>query len=332
MAGFATAALATTVSLSGGIGLIGSVTDMAALDAQLHSARRTLLDDGMLRLDSQTLPIGVGFLLFITPLAGAVDVVRNHKPAIVWLSFARSLSDFALWAAAMREASPQTKIWIQLGTVSAALEVASTASPDMLIMQGADAGGHGFAQSAGVVSLVPETIDALYLAGHSIPILAAGGIVEGRGVAAALSLGASGVVMGTRFLSAEECEVPHPLYRECVLKARDGGQATVRATVFDGLRGPNIWPAAYDGRAIRNESWADAEKGTDVEEIRKRFAEAAVGEEGGYAQNGKGAKGRAMIWAGAGVGMVNSLQPAGEILDEVRDGARQALDRTRAIL
>src|SRR5437763_563577 len=77
--------------------------------------------------------------------------------------------------------------------------------PDVLVMQGLDAGGHGWEKGAGVISLVPEAVDALEENGFAhIHVLAAGGIVDGRGVAAALALGAEGVVMGTRFLGALE--------------------------------------------------------------------------------------------------------------------------------
>jgi nitronate monooxygenase len=329
MAGFATAPLSTAVSINGGVGLIGSVNDMAALDAELQSARQTLMDAGMIPPTNPTLPIGIGLILFIAPFHSAISVVKKHRPAVVWLSFASSPSDFGVWASAIRAASPATKIWIQLGTVAAALEVAQSAKPDVLVMQGSDAGGHGFEKSAGIVSLVPETIDALAGVGYShLPILAAGGIADGRGVVAALSLGASGVVMGTRFLGSSECVV-HPRYREVILNARDGGQATIRAKVFDELRGPNIWPEPYDGRAIRNESWRDMHSGTDLVEIRKRYAEAANGEDGGY---GERMNGRTMVWAGAGVGLVNNVQSAGQILSEVRDGARKALERARASL
>ena len=319
--------LAAAVSINGGLGLIGIVNDMTTLDVELQSARQTLMDAGMIPSSNSALPIGIGLLLFITPFDLAISVVKKHRPAVVWLSFASSLSDFSVWASAIRAASPTTKVWIQLETVAAALEVVQSATPDVLVMQGSDAGGHGFEKSAGIVSLVPETIDALVGAGYgNLPILAAGGIADGRGVAAALSLGTSGVVMGTRFLVSSEC-VLHPRYREAILNARDGGQATVRTKVFDELRGPNIWPEPYDGRAIRNESWRDMHSGTDLVEIRRRYAEAADGEDGGY---GEGVNGRTMIWAGAGVGLVNNIQSAGQILGEVRDEARKALERARA--
>jgi nitronate monooxygenase len=333
MGGFATAPLASAVSLHGGIGLIGAVADMTALEKELQIARRTFIDAGVMRDETEAMPLGVGFLPFVLEMSKAVEVVRKYKPRIVWLSFAREMCDFATWAEAMREASPQTKIWIMLGRVSAALEVVVRAKPDVLVMQGADAGGHGFERSAGIVSIVPETIDALEAAGYGhVPVLAAGGVVDGRGVAAALSLGAKGVIMGTRFLASHECLVPHPVYREVILKAKDGGEATVRAKVFDELRGPNIWPEAYDGRAIRNMSWQDEANGAEVKEIQERYAEAAKGEDGGYAPNGEGAKGRTMVWAGAGVGLVNKMQNAADILVEVRKGAKKALEVARSNL
>ena len=110
----------------------------------------------------------------------------------------------------------------------------------------ANAGGHGFEKGAGIVSLVPEVHDALARDGFShIPLVASSGIVDARGVAAALALGAQGVVMGTRFLASEEVIV-HPMYQAAVLQAQDGGQVTTRSKLFDELNGPNIWPAAYD--------------------------------------------------------------------------------------
>lgn len=334
MGGFATAPLATAVSLHGGIGFIGAVFDMAVLEKELQDARRTFIAaDKMRNNKTDTMPLGVGFLPFILEMSKAIEVVRKYKPRILWLSFAREMADFAVWAKALREASPQTKIWIMLGKVSAALEVVPDANPDVIVMQGADAGGHGYEKSAGIVSIVPETIDALEAAGYGhVPVLAAGGIVDGRGVAAALSLGAKGVVVGTRFLASHECLIPHPMYREVILNAKDGGEATVRAKVFDELKGPNIWPEAYDGRAIRNMSWQDGSNGIDIVDIRQRYAEAAKGEDGGYAPNGEGAKGRTMIWAGAGVGLVKKVQNAADILVEVRTGAKKALEVARSNL
>ena len=126
----------------------------------------------------------------------------------------------------MRAASPRSKIWIQVGSVAAAVAVASSAHPpDVLVIQGLDAGGHGLARGAGIISLLPEVADALSAIGKpasDIPLIAAGGIADGRGAASALALGAAGVVMGTAFLGSSEIDLPDARYQAAVL--RDAGR------------------------------------------------------------------------------------------------------------
>lgn len=194
-------------------------------------------------------------------------------------------------------------------------------------MQGSDAGGHGWENGASIISLLPEAVDALKENGFGhIPLVAAGGIVDGRGVAAAMALGASGVVMGTRFLAAKETEVPSQGYRDAVLSAKDGGQCTAKVKMWDELKGPNIWPLNFDGRAVVNENLSDHVQGVDVEDLRKRYASAMKEEGGGYGVDGKG---RAIVWAGTGVGLVKELKSAGEIVEEVRRGAEEVMENMR---
>jgi nitronate monooxygenase len=128
------------------------------------------------------------------------------------------------------------------------VEVAQLCSPDVLVLQAVDAGGHGGSPGAGLVSLVPETRDALDTAGFpNIPILGARGISEGRGVAVALACGVEGVLLGTVFLASREVDLSSKEYQQAVLEAADGGISTVRATIFDELLGKSIWPTGYDG-------------------------------------------------------------------------------------
>lgn len=228
-------------------------------------------------------------------------------------------SDFGDWARAIREASNnRTKIWIQVGTVKEALDAMRVASPDVLVLQGADAGGHGLAQGASVVSLVPEVCDAL--SPNAVPIIAAGGITDGRGVAAALALGASGVVMGTRFLAASEAGIAAGWQKE-VVKTSDGGVSTSRSTLCDRLKGTVGWPAQYDGRAITNQGHKDAEGGMTDEENRRRYQEEVKGGE----EKAWGVSGRQVVYAGTGVGLVRGVKGAGEIVGEVREEAVRVL-------
>lgn len=327
MGGFAGAELATTVTLAGGLGLIGAVFDMKALDEQLSQA-----SDGLKswpQLDcKRTLPVGVGLLPFVLKIENVLPLVSKYHPAVVWLFAAKQMDDYTTWSAQIRQACPDSKVWIQVGSVSAALEIAKFARPDVLVLQGIDAGGHGFEKGASIVSLLPEAVDTLAANGFgSIPLVAAGGIVDGRGAAAALVLGAQGVVMGTRFLAASETAVPHLKYRAAVLAAVDGGQSTVRAKIFDELTGPNIWPVLYDGRGLVTESYTDHAGGIHIEKIRQLHADALKREDAGF-----GSSNRATVWAGTGVGLVNKVEGAANIVNEVREGVKRALENTTARL
>ncbi|SLM38875.1 2-nitropropane dioxygenase [Lasallia pustulata] len=146
------------------------------------------------------LPIGIGFLNWGADLNKAVEAIRKYIPAAAWFFAPSKNDDPALWTQQIREASgAKTKIWIQIETVADAVEISRLCKPDVLVVQGNDAGGHGLGRGAEIVSLLPEVADALKEQGLGyITLVAAGGIVEGRGTAACLALGAGGVVMGTR--------------------------------------------------------------------------------------------------------------------------------------
>ncbi|KAI6820102.1 inosine monophosphate dehydrogenase [Hortaea werneckii] len=267
---------------------------------------------------------GLGFVGSVDDMAA----LSNNLPA-VWLFAAKHVSDYATWVEAIRSQSPRSQVIIQVGSISAALQIAHEAHPDALCIQGLDAGGHGFEKGAGIVTLFPEVSDALDSAGYGdMPLLASGGIVCGRSAAAALALGARGVVMGTRFLAATETTM-HPAYRAAILAASEGAESTVRSKLFDELRGPNIWPEEYDGRNLVMESWKDHRNGVSLDEIRKSHAEAVKAEDRGYAVNGKG---RAAIWAGSGVGLVRKEQSAAEIMEDVRREMEEAFRKAKHVM
>lgn len=313
MTGFAGSQLASAVSQAGGIGMVGGISvdsirsDMKAISDEFKSNPQ--------HSSSNVLPVGLGFLPFVHKLGDMVSLLMDYRPAILWLFAAKELEQYTEWADSLRMVSPYSKIWIQVGSVAAALYVAEHARPDVIVMQGADAGGHGFEKGAGIISLIPETTDAFEREGYShIPLFAAGGISDGRGVAAALALGAKGAVLGTRFLASKECIV-HPNYQAAVLEAHDGGQITTRSKLFDQLNGPNIWPENYDGRSLMIQSHKDFSSGVSLEEIQKLHKEAVGKEDKGYSS---GLQGRAVIWAGTGVGLVNQVESAKDIVESVR--------------
>jgi len=324
MAGFAGSALATAVTKAHGLGFIGSTNDMGALANALEQASQ-LIFDAPTPPDGKTLPIGFGLLIFLTKAEDVIPLVQKFRPAAVWLFGAHELEEYATWAEKIRGVG-ETTVWVQIGSVAGAVKVAGTAKPDVLVLQGLDAGGHGWEKGAGVVSLLPEAQDALKEKGFGhIHLCAAGGIADGRGVAAALALGAEGVVMGTRFLGASETTAPTEGHRKAILGTSDGGQNTIRAKFFDELRGPNVWPVLFDGRGVVTDSYTDFTKGVGIEEVRRLYKEALEGEGKGFAEGNR----RATVWAGTGVGLVRKIQPAGEIVEEVREGARAALQRAK---
>jgi nitronate monooxygenase len=322
MGGFAGGKLAAAVTQAGGLGMVGAIMS-SDLEKELAVAQEALRPTQR----GDVLPIGVGLLPFVIKLDPVLVTLQQYQPAVVWLFAAKELEDYAAWAGRIREVSPRSKIWIQTGTVSAALKIAQLAKPDALILQGADAGGHGFERGASIVSLLPEASDMLSANGlGDIPLLASGGIADARGAAAAFTLGASGVVLGTRFLAARETNVP-PGYRDLVLAARDGATSTVRSKLFDNVNGPNIWPEAYDGRSLVTESYNDHIRGVGIDQIRETHKRSVTGVDAGF-----GTTNRANVWAGASVGLVNKLENAAAIVEEVRSGVTQILKGATARL
>nr|POE63322.1 nitronate monooxygenase [Quercus suber] len=315
--------LAAAVTRAGGVGFLHAGHELKNINTQLEIAA-TLVQ----RQSNGLLPLGIGLLNFLGEPDSTFELLAKHKPAIVWFFAAKQLADYAVWAQRARALLPaETQIWVQVGSVTGALQIARECKPDVLVLQGIDAGGHGFEKGAGIISLVPEVADALGAAGlGQIPLVAAGGIADARGAAAAFALGAQAVVMGTRFLAASETDV-HPGYRKAILGTSDGGQNTTRAKLFDLLRGPNVWPEAYDGRSVVMESFSEHAAGADIEEIREKVKEALKTPEAGFGVDGKG---RVAMWAGTGVGLVKREQSAQEIVEEMRAGIVSILDRTKA--
>ncbi|GES63014.1 putative oxidoreductase [Aspergillus terreus] len=329
MLNIALPALAVSVSAAGGLGFLAAGYDVSSLDRNLEEAARLVTQPTCsLRHTYQergVLPLGVGFLNWGADLERSLAAIEKYKPCAVWLFGPKSQPhDLVPWAERVRAVAPgKTQIWVQVGTVGEAVAVAGALRPDVLVVQGSDAGGHGLARSASIVTLLPEVRDALQdRQMGDIPLLAAGGIVDGRGIAASRALGASGAVMGTRFLASPEANIAQG-YRAEILRAADGGVSTVRSTVYDRVRGIYGWPERYDGRGVINQSYVDAvERGMSDEENRARYeSELQKGD------LGWGPSGRLTTYAGTGVGLVRETIPAGEIVQKYRQEAMDIIQR-----
>ena len=316
------ARLAVAVSRAGGLGFVAGGFDLSGLEKDMDEAAELLKTSPIPSRDG-VLPVGIGFQNWGSDIRLAMQVVKKHQPAAVWFFAPYKPSDLLPWAKETRAATDgKTKIWIQVGTVAEAIEIAKTTKPDIIVVQGSDAGGHGLQQRASIISLLPEVSDAFAKAGIEIPLIAAGGISDGRGVAAALTLGASGVALGTRFLAAEEATIAKG-YQQEVLRVSDGGVSTVKTKVYDVVRGILDWPSAYDGRGVANRSYLDALHGMSDKENSELYKEAMK-----QGDNGWGPEGRMTTYAGTSIGLINKVMPAEEIVKEIQKEALEVLEST----
>jgi len=227
MAGVAGAALAKAVSAAGGFGFIGGgYGDPDWLEAELAM------------LDPAT--IGVGFITWrLAEQPALLDRVLEHRPKAIFLSFGD------VQAFAPRIKASDAVLFAQTQSLADA-RAAAACGADVIVAQGTEAGGHG--ASRATLPLVPAVVDAV----APVPVLAAGGIADGRGLAAALMLGAAGVVMGTRFYCTRE-SLAHERAKSRAIEA--DGDTTVRGSVFDVLRGYD-WPRPYTLRTLANRTTA----------------------------------------------------------------------------
>lgn len=196
MAWIADGKLAAAVSNAGGLGIISAMNADAAYVREQITIARGLTNK----------PFGVNIMLMSPFAAECAQVCAEEKPAVITTGAGSAAPYLPMW----KEAG--IKVIPVIASVTMAKQ-AERAGADAVIAEGQESGGH--IGELTTMALVPQVVDAV-----SIPVLAAGGIGDGRGIAAALMLGAAGVQMGTRFLVAKECGV-HQNYKDMVLKAKD---------------------------------------------------------------------------------------------------------------
>ena len=284
MAWIADASLAAAVSEAGGLGIIAAMNAKADwLRDQIHELRS--------RTDK---PFGVNVML-MSPFADEVaQVVIDEKVPVVVTGAGNPRKYMPAWIEA------GVKVIPVVASVALAKLVAR-AGATAVVAEGTESGGH--IGELTTMVLVPQVVDAV-----DIPVLAAGGIADGRGVAAAFMLGAQGVQVGTRFLVAEECTVAEP-YKELVLKAKDiSTRATGRST-------------GHPVRALKtrftNEYAKLEAEGADPDKL----AEFGTGALRRAAKDGDVERGSFLC--GQVAGMVHERQSAADIVDDlVSDGEK----------
>ncbi|MCC6474768.1 MAG: nitronate monooxygenase [Burkholderiales bacterium] len=286
--------LAAAVSNAGGLGLVGGgYGDPDWLRRELSLASEQARGAW-----------GVGLITWSIDRR-VLDLALGYRPGAFMLSF----GDPRPHAPAIKAAG--CKLICQVQDLEQA-RVACAAGADLIVAEGTEAGGHG--GSRATLPLVPAVVDAV----APTPVVAAGGIADGRGLAAALMLGAHGALIGTRFYASAEA-LGHDEAKRRIAAAH--GEETARTRVFDIVRGYD-WPPAFPGRALRNrflEKWDGRESDLASALQTEREAYQAAARAGDHDT--------AVVWAGEAVDLIGSVESAGTLV--ARIGA-QAEARLRA--
>lgn len=290
--------LAAAVTAAGGLGLIGGgYGDAVWLEQQFREA-------GNAR-------VGGGFITWsLAHSPELLDAMLARQPAAVFLSF----GDPRPLAPAIMAAGVPLMCQVQsIADCHEALE----AGAEVIVAQGGEAGGHGAKRAT--MTLVPEIADLLAREAPETLLCAAGGIADGRGLAAALALGADGVVVGTRFWASAEALV-HTAIQAAGVAA--GGDDTLQTTVTDIVRGRD-WPDRFKIRVVRN-AFTDQWHGRESA-LKEDLADAVARYD---AATAAGDASRSGIIAGEGIGLVHEVEPAAAIMSRMIHEAVDVLKST----
>ncbi|MGJ4997190.1 NAD(P)H-dependent flavin oxidoreductase [Bradyrhizobium sp. HKCCYLS3077] len=294
----ADARLVRAVSEAGGLGILGG-----------GYGDRVWLAQETAKLKRLSAPFGIGFITWsLARRPELLDIALAAKPAAVMLSF----GDPERFAPAIKQAGALLICQVQ---DEAMAKQALAAGADILVAQGTEAGGHGASRTT--LDILPAIVD---LAAGRVPVAAAGGLADGRGLAAMLTLGADGVLLGTRFYASQEAAGAADAKRRiCAAKSGE----TVRGIIFD-LSRNNVWPAPFTGRCLINDHarrWMgrEVELLQQVERVSADYVTARA--EGNFDV--------AAVIAGEAVGLIHDIPPAGEIVERIVGEATRILQGRR---
>lgn len=289
MAWVAESTLAAAVSNAGGLGLIaGGSAPIDYLREQIRRAK-SLTDK----------PFGVNIMLMSPNAEDLAQLVIDEGVPVVTTGAGNPGKFIPAW----KEAG--VKVIPVIPSVALAKRV-EKAGADAVVAEGTESGGHIGENTT--ICLVPQVVDAV-----EIPVIAAGGIADGRGFAAAMMLGADGVQIGTRFLASTECQI-HPTFKELVLKAKDTDNIVTGRTTGHPCRGIKTKFAKM---------LADGEK--DGSLTPEKFEEITLGSLRKAVVDGN--KDEGSFLCGLIAGMVNEEKPCKEIIDEIMSGAEKLLSK-----
>jgi NAD(P)H-dependent flavin oxidoreductase YrpB (nitropropane dioxygenase family) len=290
--------LVAAVSNAGGLGIQGcgarSPDDIRDLSAGIRACTDR--------------PFGLNLLLFRMSddqLAATLDC----RPPVLSTAWARGDQDLAAVFARAHDAG--AKVLHMVSTVPEAMR-AVAAGADAIVAQGTEGGGH--VGLMGTIVLVPLVARAV----APVPVLAAGGLADGTGLAAALMLGAAGALYGTRFLATPEASVPDA-YKHALV--RSDGHHTVLTELPD-VANATVWPGAY-ARVERNrwyETWAGREG-----DLRYQPAEVAAA---AWRAFERGNTDETFVYTGQSAGLIDAVEPAGSLVERIVADALECLRRS----
>lgn len=290
MAWISDGTLAAAVSEAGGLGLVSSINyGPEAVRAEIRKAR-SLTDK----------PFGVNIMLASPDAPAIAKMVMEEGVDIVTTGAGSPAPYMEMWKDA------GVKVIPVVASVAYALKVQELGAT-AVVAEGAESGGH--IGELHTMALVPQVVDAV-----DIPVLAAGGIFDGRGAAAAFMLGACGVQVGTRFLMAKECSI-HPVYKERLIKASDTGTMVTGRSISDCVRGLKT-PFAKKFAAM------EADPAVSADELRA-FGTGSLRK---AVKDGDMAGGSFL--AGEVAGMCLREESAREIVEDIMNGAEKLLNKT----
>ncbi|VBA39326.1 Putative monooxygenase [Mycobacterium attenuatum] len=286
--------LAAAVTAAGGLGLVGGGYGEADwLDEQIG--------------ETAGARVGYGFIAWgLARDPGLLEHALAQQPATVMLSF----GDLTPFAERIRGAG--VPLTAQVQTLHQA-RLALAAGAKIIVAQGGEAGGHGMG-SRSTFTLVPDVVDLAAQRSPETLVVAAGGVADGRGLAAALALGADGVLVGTRFWAAAEALVSARARQRGIAAS---GDDTVRTRIYDIVR-QRDWPDEYDARMVRNaliQRWhgRESELSARLPEAVDEFQKATAAEDFDVIT----------VLVGEAIGLIRDVRPAADIVDHmVGDAAR----------
>ena len=293
--------LAAAVTAAGGLGLIGGgYGDAEWLERQFSEA-------GNAR-------VGCGFITWsLAKRPELLDLVLARLPAAVMLSFGSPL----VFGKQIKAAG--TKLICQIQNIEHA-RAAVDVGADVIVAQGSEAGGHGLLRST--FTLVPEVADHLAKVAPATVLVAAGGIADGRGLAAALMLGAEGALIGSRFWASSEALV-HDAFQNAAIAA--DGDATIRTTVVDIVRKID-WPKPFTARVVKT-GFVDDWHGREAELNDPQLLDREMNRYVSAMQTGDPVN--TGVWVGEATGLIHDVRPAADLLASIVDEAERLLG-TRA--